>query len=1407
MTAPSPQRPVPAHADAAGGVGPDRQRPKPSPVRRARRIVRATALSLLMVLLTLAVGLRAGALRWVVLPALERAIGCEADAQSVRLTSSGTIYIEQLKLSAPNVEAVAATFFDAPFVEITPRWGALLTGGVPVERIAVRRPTITISQDQNMALNIAGLGGKGAGGTLDVLPGVELHDGTLALAEHGPGWINPLVALRVEGRIARPDPRQPRYTLELTGAQPGASTAEVIRITGDYDLAAQTGEIALDNLDLSRFRDTPVPEAFADRWGRMNISGSVRSARLTYNPADGPAAYFSVRDVSLNVPLPDESEAERLRSANIGPERPEAGLLAMRRVTGDLKFSRDESSADLHGLIEDLPCRVEFTLRGAPADGALTARITTPEFSIAERPKLLPFAPFYVKRNFQRFSGPTALLTGVVDISRAAATPTGPAPLEVKGRIDFTRGTAGFEKFPYPFENMRGTILFDDQKVDIVSITGRGPTGASLLAKGRIAPPADGAAVDLEIAVVDVPTDDVLFKAVPERRRALVDLLMNAGALAELTNAGLIADAAATSRGATPSTPANGGAAATPPRFAMGGVGTIQVKIHRDFGEDAEYMTNVDVHFPTVGLLSDAFAYPVQATDVRLRISDERVSLNVPAFKGLTGASGKFTADVLLGEGDARDEYDVRADVSDVPIDAIAKAALRRFEEKRSRTGTLSPSALVERLGLAGVMDVSAAVASAPEGEVRYDVDMHFGALRADLGRGCLRVDGIAGSLFVSDAGIETIGLVGVAGASAFTADLLAIPSSDALGYAVTAKVEAPAFDLGERVEDLLAAIAPGEARTLESMRASFAPTGRVGASLALTSAGGTTEFDLALGLHDTISARVFDSELRLTPSAGSVRLTPRSIELRGLEGALSIGGVDNGALRLDGRWPLIDGESGSVAVSLPAGRVESGAVRSIASRVNETLGKALHEHDVRGAFGLEGRLVRAAQGEPEFDGVIEPRSLSFDRAGSRITFDQVGGRVVVRPGGGEVRHVTAESPGWSLSLDGAWTSGPSVEADLTLGLTADGLPPELRAVLPERARSAIEAAGLELEGMIHAPDARLTYRSAPSAPGASDGNGGMVRLQTAATFDRARLDAGFPLTLAAGSCQIDLRVPLDDAGRTLVSGEVRARDLDAAGVPMHDAVVRIRSGDAPGTYLVPNIEAKFLGGTLTGDAVLRNQPAAAGVPERVTYDAELVVGGVDFGALVSSLGSAAQASPELMPQSSQPTRGELDGSFSIAGVVGDVSQRRGRGQVRVRDGEVISLPGAMPLMRLSNLQPPMGERLESALASFYLRGNTLTFERLEASSPSVTILGEGTMQFPSTAIDLRFNTRGKLELPVISDLFRGVRDELMTAVMVGTLAEPEFKLQSLPATQRMLGTIFRTSPATTVRAQERNDE
>lgn len=1351
------------------------------PPKRRRRWGRRLVVLLLLVLVAAAVGLRLGALRWAVLPALASAINCDVDADAVRLTASGDIYIENLRLSARNVEPVAATFFEAPYVSITPRWIGLIAGGVPVDSITVRRPTITISQDKNFNINIGGLGGAGSRDDLDILPGFELHDGILVLAEHGGGWVNQLIALRVDGRIARPDPNGSRYTLELTGTQAGAtgdSAAVPIHVTGEYDLAARTGSLSLDNLDLARFQDAQVPSALAQRWSEMKIAGSVRTARLTFDPVEGPGAFLTVRDVAMNIPLPDETEAERLRSMQFGPERPRGGLVAMRGVTGELRFSRDLTSAQLHGLIEDLPCRVDFTLRGSIADGALVARITTDEFNIEQRPRLLPYAPFPVKRNFRRFSGPTAMLSGVVDVTREAATPDGPAPLKVAGRIDFTNGEARFEKFAYPFSNLRGSILFDDEKVDIVSITGDGPTGAKLLAKGVVAPPTEGAAVDVTVTVIDVPTDDVLRESVPVHRRGLVDMLMSQEWYDTLLDRGLITGPGATA----------GDASADVRPFVMGGVGSISVRIDRARGDEAQYLTRIDVNFPSVGLLSRAFPYPVNASDVNLRITDESVSLDVGAMEGLTGARGGMRAAIRLMPPDQRDPFEVRAHAAGVPADGLLLAALSAREGQRE-PGRLSATALIEGLGIRGVADVSAFVREeAGDPETHFDIDVLFDDLRARSGPGCLTLGSVSGALFISDEGIEAVGLSGVAGGSHFTADVLALPR-DGEGSDITARMSSSSFELSEPVEDILRVVAPAEADTLANLRAHTLPRGGARTDALIRSTAAGTEYDVSLGLTGPVAARVLMSEIRFVPEAGTVRVTPRRVEAGGVAGRITVDGVDHGGLSASGVWPLVDDEPGRLSISVPAARLETPFVRTVVSTVSKRLGEILTARDVRGVFAVTGGLLRSPGGGATFDGVIEPRSLAFRNDEHEATFDSVSGRIVLTRQGGRVENLAADADDWSLRVGGGWTSGTMIDADLTLDLDAHGLPADLRALLPERARAAMDSAGLQLTGPLRTENAHLRYS------GPSTGGGGMLSFTTAAEFERAELDAGLPLALMNGKADLEISLPMDATDTDpRIAAVVEAVELVASGVPMSEARVRVRSGVKPGTYVVPQIEAQVHGGTLSGTAHVKTL-----ADKRTQFDAEMLLASVDFGSLMRSLGAAAGASPELLPEApgAAPTaRGVLDGSLSLAGVVGDKSSRRGRGDVRVRDGEVVALPGVMPLLRLSNLQPPMGEKLTDAWASFYVRGDTLTFERLVASSPSVLIQGSGEMRVPSTDLTLRFNTRGRMEIPVISDLFRGVRDELLTAVVVGTLAKPDFKMEALPATRGMLGTIFRSSPA-----------
>jgi len=122
---------------------------------------------------------------------------------------------------------------------------------------------------------------------------------------------------------------------------------------------------------------------------------------------------------------------------------------------------------------------------------------------------------------------------------------------------------------------------------------------------------------------------------------------------------------------------------------------------------------------------------------------------------------------------------------------------------------------------------------------------------------------------------------------------------------------------------------------------------------------------------------------------------------------------------------------------------------------------------------------------------------------------------------------------------------------------------------------------------------------------------------------------------------------------------------------------------------------------------------------------------------------------------------GVFDASLSFETIIGDVSATIGRGLVRVRSGELVEMPGVLPLLELSNLQIPIGERLDIGYADFYLLGDRLMFDVLEASSPSLLILGEGGVRFTDGAIDLAFRTRGTSGIPIVSAVLEGVRNAI----------------------------------------------
>lgn len=1341
----------------------------------------------------LAIVTQSGVLRWLILPRIESALGCHAEAGHVSILPSGEIVIKNFHLSVPSIPGTAGRFLEVKRLEVVPRWSGLFTGTIPIDTIRAQEPIIRLSQDRDFNLNIMALSAGAGSKPLNFIPAIDLRHALLDFGEHDASGYTPLISIQVAGRLSRSSASSSRYSIDLretSAAIGGAAPApkpDALRVSGEFDLALRQGAITLDNIDLARWQRVAVPSRISDYWGRMAISGEVRNATFSFAPKAGPVVSFSLKDVSLQVPLPAQAEDPPRGADAPSGYRIVQSLLSMRHVSGDLEFRRDGLSALLRGLVEDLPCLVKLETQGYSIDSPLLCTIRAERFTVERQPRLLPFAPHYVRRNFARFSGPTAVVDGEVNLRRRLGDDGQPGPLEIDGRFDFEQGAATFEKFMYPFHAMKGTIRFNDREVRIEGITGLGPTGAKMLATGRIAPPNDQGEVEVDVTVVDAPVDQVLRAAVPPHRRDLLDHLFSEADHTRLIAESLLSDPAAPS-----------GAAGLP--FTLGGVCNIRVRVHRDAGDASDYRTTINVAMDRAGLLSSKAPYPLIARDLSLTITDDDVVLRIPRLAGLKGGRFTLAADIILAEGDDPDDYDVRITGVNVPLDPLLIRAIPdRVQEGDSDPLPMdSPRSFVRALGLRGVADGEGRFNSRPDGTNAYFIHAAFAGITSSIGGGgCLEINSIAGDVVLTDEDAHAMMLTGVLAGGRFIANLQADRAPER-GAAVSATVEFDEFPLNEPVEELVSIIDRTQGGRLASLRNEYRPDGTISGSLLLSPAAAGTDFAIDFTAIEHVSFDLVGGRLSLEDVAGLVTVDAQRIRASGFTCDLLFDAQPAGQLICDGSWPIAGSSlpaAGAMSIALKDADFGSALVRAAARSFGPALARWLEELHLRGGFSIDA-LARHDGRAAAFEGTLEPTSVSLTRNGTELKIDRVSGSIRFGAGGGRASGLRAESDRWSFTADGTWTTAPTVDVDLTLGFESDGLPIELLAMLPPEAGKSLTNAGLNVTGPIVIRDARL--RSTEDAAS--------LRLTGVADCGPASFNPGLPVTIESASADIDVLWPVDQPSPPRVSAVLDVPRLTLSGITLTDGRAVISAGEQPDTYNLPEISANLHGGTIFASAVLGTPKNAAPAPAGAPYSAELRLAGVDFASLLNEL--RVNADPSAAPSLDAPaSRGTIDATVSLAGTLGQTASRRGRGVARISGGEVIALPGAVPMLRLSNLQPPMGEPLDSATAAFFLQGDLVTFERLEASSTSLVIAGEGSLLLPNGELDFRFNSRGRGTIPIFDDILRGLRNEIVTTVVTGTIRDPSYRLEAFPSTQRMLGSIFRGSPRASEGSAEPDQE
>ncbi len=1417
-------------------------------IRRGRRLSRRVGIALFILVVIPVVLTRSALVRWIIEPRLEGMLGGKVTMTSAAITPGGEVVLRGVRVAAEGAPQPAATVLEARRIDIRLSLRSLLSRSPRVKSIALIAPVVRISQskaDGKMTLQaLAPRGGPGGG----PLPSVSIVEGVIELGEHDASTYSRLIRLPVSGDLT-PSPKEPSvYLVRFQGLpdeQRAAAFNERARMArpaptileGQIDVATMASRLRLSNVDLASWGTQWAPSAVRDRWTALAIEGRLSQAEFSYAHETGPAAEVTLEDVGLTLPV-SATEAEADDDATtLGPP---GRNLRMTDVRGTVRFDTAALKAAVTGVIEDLKYRVILTTEGLALNAPFSMDVETAEpFTVGAHPSLLPFAPPIVRERFRTFSGPTAVVEGLVTIKRGPPTDAGVAPEPtIDGRLRFRDGVARYEGFPYPISNLGGLVRFTEKAIHIESITGSNASGARLHAEGTIAPPTDGSAVDLRIAVVDLPLDEELEEAMPESRKGLMAALFDTEQFKRRVADGLLQTSAAKAEADRALADAKTRAAVLASRgepagaleaeirdlerrvaipvFDPGARATLDVRVMRALGHgDGMWSSDVHVSLPRAGIFCREFPYPCEVRGGTIAFTDERGHVEFADAVGLTGGTWSITGDVELmnekGEKTLVPHFLVKA--TGAPVDTLLLEALPTGggadgapgADARTGPAPISAHDVLAAMNLSGSVDCEVRVeplGEAINGRPRlgFEAKVALHDIAAAPG-GVPILSGLHGEAFATQREVRAEGLVGRLAQGDLLASVHAEFGSTEDGEARRPSIAATAtvtgLDLASPIDALAGVFDDSAAARLRDLHARHSPRGA--ADVRLVVPGPAADATSAAPTFEVWIERLRDASFAFeggrigaATTSGRVAMTPSAIRFEQLAAPLTLDGDPIADVALDGALAMGDSPQ-ELRAQVRGLRLEGPITRRLLALGNEGAG-ADRSPDAMAGFSLESlrgvvdadlRCRTGGAQDQRVWGEVFPRSFSIDRAGTTLAFPEAAGTIAFDGLHGTVEGLALTGEGLRLEADGRWGASPGLTLDLAVRGASDSLDERVRALLPAEALDAARAMELTVNGPIRLEDG--VVRVQPGVAGDRDATvSGVVRFTDAS----ARFGIAARQASGAMSFHAENRGPAPGGAPAPEGRFDVSLSLDSAivgGVQVTDALARVRTGDQPGEILVPAAEASSHGGRISGSARVGDDEQG-----RRQFSLEFVAGGVALGEVVADL---RRASGAQIPDGPAPNRGELDASLSLRGLVEDPASHEGRGDFAVSGGEIINMPGVMRLIELSNLTAPMGEQLQETFAAFHVRGELATFDTLQIASKSITLLGEGAVRMPDLGMDLRFTSRGSFRLPLLSDIFEGLRDEIVTVTVTGTPDAPEFGSTTLAGTRAMMGDIFRPDP------------
>lgn len=142
--------------------------------------------------------------------------------------------------------------------------------------------------------------------------------------------------------------------------------------------------------------------------------------------------------------------------------------------------------------------------------------------------------------------------------------------------------------------------------------------------------------------------------------------------------------------------------------------------------------------------------------------------------------------------------------------------------------------------------------------------------------------------------------------------------------------------------------------------------------------------------------------------------------------------------------------------------------------------------------------------------------------------------------------------------------------------------------------------------------------------------------------------------------------------------------------------------------------------------------------------------------------------------------------SFAQLKMRGDASgthSHKGEGTIQLRDAQIYELPVFLSLLKILNVRQLTRTAFDSSNIDFSINGEDLIFHRMEFIGDAISLIGNGRMNLDQD-IDLNFYSvmgRGRINIPLISELYRASSQKVLWINVVGTLENPQTHRNVLP--------------------------